>query len=57
MWRYRVWSGKSRVFETAPFSVIVYSKNWQQKAINSNKYFRQDRLYLFCALGMQKHHL
>jgi len=40
MWRYCVWSGKSRVFETARFSVIVYSKkNWQQKAINSNKFF------------------
>ena len=26
MWRYRVWSGKSKVFETAPFFVVVNSK-------------------------------
>jgi len=40
---------KSRVFETAPFVVIVKlnSKNWQQKTINSNTYFRQDQFYLF----------
>jgi len=43
--------------ETAPFLVIVnFLKNWHQTAINSNKYFRQDRFYLFYALGMQKHH-
>jgi len=47
---------KSRVFETAPFVVIVKlnSKNWQQKAINCNTYFRQDQFYLFRALKMQK---
>ena len=55
-WHYCIWSRKSRVFETAPFFVIVNSKkNWQQKVINSNKYSRWDRFYLFCALEMQKH--
>jgi len=49
---------KSGVFETAPFVVIVKlnSKNWQQKAINSNTYFRQHQFYLFRALKMQKKH-
>ena len=31
MWRYCVWSGKSRVFETAPFFVIVNSKRTGSK--------------------------
>jgi len=26
-----------------------------EKAINPNRYFRQDRFYLFCALRMQKY--
>ena len=43
-------------FQTAPFFAVVNSKkNWQQNVINSNKYFRRGRFYLFCALGMQKH--
>jgi len=50
---------KSRVFETAPFVVIVKlnSKNWQQKTINSNTYFRQDQFYLFisCLKNAKKH--
>ena len=39
------------------FPLLLIQKSWQQKAINSNKYFRQDRFYLFCALRMQKHQL
>jgi len=54
MWHYCIFSRKSRVFETAPFVVIVNSKNWLQKNINSNTYFCQDQFYLFRALKMQK---
>jgi len=35
-------------------SLLLIQKNWQQKAINSNTYFRQDQFYLFRALRMQK---
>jgi len=31
MWHYCIFSRKSKVFETAPFVVIVNSKNWLQK--------------------------
>jgi len=55
MWHFYIWSHKSRVFETVPFFGIFNLKNWRQKAVYSNKYFRQDRFYLFCALEMQKH--
>jgi len=37
-------------------SLLLIQKNWQQKAINSNTYFRQDQFYLFRALRMQKKH-
>jgi len=35
--------------------LLIQKKYWQEKALNSNKYFRQDRFYLFCALRMQKY--
>ena len=37
------------------FPIFLMQKNWQQKATNPNRYFRQDRFYIFCALEMQKH--
>ena len=38
-------------------SLLLIQKNWQQKAINSNTYFRQDQFYLFisCLKNAKKH--
>ena len=36
------------------FSLLLIPRKWQQEVINSNKYYRQDRFYLFRASGMQK---
>jgi len=48
MWHYCIWSRQSRIFEAAPFFDILMQKNWQQRAINHDKYFRQDRFYFLC---------
>jgi len=51
MWHYCIWSRQSRIFEAAPFFDILMQKNWQQRAINHDKYFRQDRFYFFVPWG------
>jgi len=51
MWRYRVWSGKSRVFETAPFSVIVYSKKLAAKGQIFQYLFSSGSLLFILCLG------